>query len=150
MTDGFACDDALTRFRAFAGDVEGSLPEDGFARLISFYKEVPALQAADHADADMLLYQWGTYRWYPEDPFFEISLTRQVIYPDGEDQEIFQLALVYRFTPEPALDALGRGSEWCPSQDAVPNLRAFLDRSDALSLAMARTPAKVDLTWSRQ
>ena len=54
--------------------------------MLDFFEHVPATDVASHDDADMLLFEFGTYAW--NDGRFSTSLTRQLIYADGDDDDI--------------------------------------------------------------
>jgi hypothetical protein len=56
--------------------------QSGFALLLSFYESARA-EPCSAPDADMLLFQWGTYNW-GEGGSFELSLSRQFIEADAE------------------------------------------------------------------
>src|ERR1700752_33284 len=94
----------------------GGIPESpvaGFSRMLAFYGDVRVDDASPEAYSDALLFQWGSYDW-GHGPQFEVDLTRQVIRGSGEDDEIWQLHMTYRFAPSEALRNLGSGDRWCP------------------------------------
>lgn len=131
--------DTLQAFRAFLrerGFDERTLPfGDGFEAMFDFFRDMRA-NGCGGEDADMLLFQWGTYdraflpRGDETGDAFDIDLTRQLIPDGGEDDDIFQLSLTFVFEPAPALRALVDGNRWC---HAVPDLSQF--RGDVLASA---------------
>jgi hypothetical protein len=44
----------------------------------------------------------------------------------GEDEDVFQLSLTFRFQPTAALRQFGSGDRWCQSLDEIEGLRAFV------------------------
>ena len=148
----FVQEEAERAFREIsAGAIEHLPMAEAFALLVRFYEtETAAGARPGQEDGDMLLYQWGAHDWQDGTvPRFEINLTRQVIYPHGADQEIWQLGLTYGFEPSPAFADLKSGEEWCPSKEEAP---AFLDMilaSPAFAACRDRTPLRVQLGWER-
>lgn len=147
----FARDAAIEAFRDYAiEDLSTLPPEEGFVRLLDFYDQVAANGAAPaEEDGDMLLFQFGTYEWFGNPRRFELSLTRQVIYPDGEDQEIWQLRLTYFYEPAPALDSL-KGNEWCHEREGLEGFRTAILASPALVACSKLEIVDVALNWEQQ
>jgi hypothetical protein len=86
-----------------------------------------------HEDADMLLFQWGSYDW-GRGEHFSFNLTRQLIVSeDAEDEDIWQLSLTFEFEPHNELRALGRGDQWCHSLLKLPEFREYVYRSAAFT-----------------
>ena len=51
---------------------------------------------------------------------FEFDITRQLILGTGENEDIFQLSLTFKFQPTMALPAsLAAGNHWCRSLEEV-------------------------------
>jgi hypothetical protein len=109
--------------------------------MLDFYETVPVSDCTSE-DADMLLFQWGTYdrAFLPRidgtggtGVVFEINLVRQLI-PDvqADDDDIWQLELAFELEPTAALRALGIGNRWCPSSAALREFRDFVLTSPAL------------------
>ncbi len=96
--------------------------------MTDFYLEERADGCGVGGDGDMLLYQWGIYDW-GEGESFEFDITRQLIRGDGEDDEIFQLSLTFRFRPTASLTRLGSGDRWCHSLGELEGFRAFIHSS---------------------
>ena len=93
-----------------------------------------------------MLFQWGTYDWGDGD-HFNLDLTRQVIYPDGEDVAIYQLSLTYCYQPDEALRALGEGNFWCERLSDAQRARTRVFSSAAFTHCKGRTPTSVGLSW---
>src|SRR5262245_31541706 len=73
-------------------------------------------------------HQWGTYDW-GEGESFEFDITRQLILGAGEDENIFQLSLTFKFQPTVKLRQLGDGNRWCRSLEEVEEFRSFINSS---------------------
>jgi hypothetical protein len=120
---------------------ETTLPvHDGFEAMLDFYRDMRA-DGCDLDDADMLLFQWGTYDWARlplgtgTHKVFELGLTRQLILHErSEDDDIWQLELNYEFEPTDQLDALGTGSRWCHSLQELPQFREHVLASQVLAV----------------
>ena len=120
----------------------------GTEAMLAYYAEERADGCPIDQDGDMLLFQWGTNDWGGKGPAFEISIVRQLIVPDDEDQEPRQLDLRFRF--EPAAGAsLGRATRWCESPDDLPDFRRFLTESPALQAVGQLLPELVELRYGR-
>ena len=150
MNGTFDKDKAELALRALSPITLERLPlSQSFPLLISFYEGHPAEGAVpDDEDGDMLLFQWGIYDWQ-HGPRFEINLTRQVIYPDEDDQEIWQLSLTYGFEPSGGFAQLSSGEAWCDSRDAVRSFREEIVASPAFVACEGQAPLSVELRWDR-
>lgn len=126
-------------------DLDESTPSVGFEALLAFYRDVRAADVELEGDGDMLLYQWGTYDW-GEGERFELNLTRQLICRDGGDDDLWQLALTYRYELPDEFEGLEEGaSEWCAHPDELPELREFIERSEPWRALSERAPTEVSL-----
>ena len=147
-TGRFPAQELPHRFRAHTGAEIESLPLiDAFTLFMDFYQDsrvVDALPVED--DGDMLLFQWGTYDW-GQGRNFDINLTRQVIIPDGEDFDIWQLQLDYRYLPEAKNNLAGRGEKWCEAPKDLPSFRSFIQKSPPISVCSHQHVTSVDLCW---
>jgi hypothetical protein len=137
----------LARFEEFLSakriEVASAPPEVGFEAMLRFYAERRVEGCDLEADGDMLLFQWGMYDW-GEGPEFELDLTRQVIFPDEEDDDaIWQLHLTYHYQPTGELRALGADDRWCPVPADLPGFREFILASKPYQLLRAQPAAKV-------
>lgn len=144
--------EAESAFRRLSATAIETLPmAEAFLLLITFFETDPADGAKpDEEDGDMMLYQWGTYgRRSGLGPGFEINLTRQVIYPDRADQEIWQLGLTYGFEPSPTFAALKSGEEWCHSKEEALAFRQMILASPALIACQNSEPLRVQIGWQR-
>ncbi|KRQ98916.1 hypothetical protein CQ12_23805 [Bradyrhizobium jicamae] len=106
---------------------------DGCEALFDFYRDRrPSGRVFEqHEDADMLLFQWGTFDWGAGEQF-AFSLTRQIIvYEDAEDEDIWQLSLTFEFEANDDLRSLGNGDKWCHSLLELPEFRKYVRRSTA-------------------
>jgi hypothetical protein len=95
-------------------DLKALSPSTGIDAMLAFYRDVRADGCDLEQSGDMLLYQWGTYDW-GEGPHFEVDVTRQFVLSPGEDEDIWQLGLTFRFSPNDRFQALGSGDRWCPA-----------------------------------
>jgi hypothetical protein len=93
---------------------------DGIEAMLEFYRSVRADDCALEDGGDMLLLQWGTYDW-GEGARFELNLTRQVIPIGGEDEDIWQLQLTFRFDPS----AIASGNRWCATPAELDDFTRF-------------------------
>ena len=80
-------------------------PVSGCEALFDFYRDKrpggPVFE--HHEDADMLLFQWGTYDWGTGEQF-SLSLTRQIIRcENAEDEDFWQLSLTFEFEADDEL-----------------------------------------------
>jgi hypothetical protein len=130
-----------------SGERVGSLsPARGLEMMLAFYGSVRFDDVDLAVDGDMLLYQWGVYDW-GEGESFEFDITRQLILGTGEDEDIFQLSLTFKFHPTVALRQLGAGNHWCRSLEEVEEFRSFIDSSPAIIAVGHATPSKVQLEY---
>jgi hypothetical protein len=112
---------------------------DGCEALFDFYRYLrPHGRVFEQQeDADMLLFQWGTYDWGTGE-HFSLNLTRQLIVSeDAEDDDIWQLRLTFEFEPDNQLRTLGRGDKWCCSLSELPEFREYVYQSAAFRTCTA-------------
>jgi len=89
-------------------------------------------------DADMLLFQWGTYDWGTGE-HFSFNLTRQLIVSeDAEDEDIWQLGFTFEFEPDKELRVLGSGNKWCHSLSQLLEFQGYVYRSAAFTTCTER------------
>jgi hypothetical protein len=108
---------------------------DGCEALFDFYRDMrPLGQAFErHEDADMLLFQWGTYDW-GEGEHFSLNLTRQLIFgEEAADESIWQLSLTFEFEPDVELKRLSSGDRWCGSVLGLAEFRDYVHASAAFT-----------------
>jgi hypothetical protein len=121
--------------------------EQGVSAMLAFYRDVRADGCSFESDADMLLYQWGTYDW-GRGEFFELNVTRQLIHDgSGEDEDIWQLGLTFKFTPTGPLRGLRHGNRWCSNPDELEEFEKFIRASEAFQALAAAAPAAHDLRY---
>lgn len=117
---------------------------EGIELMLSFYEEERVAGCEVDDDGDMLLYQWGTYDW-GEGETFDFDITRQLIGPGGEDEDIFQLSLTFRFAPTIDSRAIESGNRWCSRPNEVELFRDFIHKSAALRAVVNQVPHTVTL-----
>jgi len=100
-------------------------PGEGIDLMLRFYTDEPVDGLGDHEAADMLLFQWGLFDW-GHGPSFELDITRQFIFGDGGDEDIFQLSLTFSFAPTQELNNLTKGNRWCSSPAELEDFRKFV------------------------
>lgn len=138
---------ALSEFNKFLrGREDGSLakPGDGFAQMLTFYADVRFEDTNLAEDGDMLLFQWGTYDW-GNGRFFNAALTRQLIRGAGEDSDIWQLHLTYRFAPSDAFAGLGAGNRWCAHPAQLASFKEFVMNHPVTDAVGTRVDAEREL-----
>ena len=119
---------------------------EGIELMLSFYEDerIEGCEVSD--DSDMLLYQWGTYD-LGEVEAFEFDVTRQLIGPNGEDEDIFQLSLSFRFAPTVESRAVVNGNRWCSRPKEVKSFRDFIHKSAAFQAVVGQVPHSVILLY---
>lgn len=121
-------------------------PRAGIERMAGFYRDVRADDVDLESDGDMLLFQWGTYDW-GSGPMFEVDVTRQLIRGPGEDDDIWQLHLTYRFAPSEPLRAIGNGDRWCPRPGEIVLFREFIVEHPAIAAVGLRDDGAVQIDY---
>ena len=104
------------------------------AAFLDFYRDERAEGCALDDDADMLLFEWGTFDW-GDGEHFELNLARQFII-GGDDEDIWQLKLTYAYEPTDAFRALGSESRWCETPEEIDAFRQDVERSAAYAAAL--------------
>ena len=123
---------------------------DGCEAVFDFYRDLrPRGRVFEqHEDADMLLFQWGTYDWGAGE-HFSFNLTRQLIVSeDAEDDDIWQLGLTFEFKPANELRELSRGDQWCHSLRKLPDFREYVYRSAAFTTCTKHQLQRTVIDWS--
>lgn len=114
---------------------------------IEFYRAVRATGLAADPQADMLLFQWGTFDW-GQGEYFEIDLTRQFIVAGAAgDDAISQLRFTAYFPPTSQLRAIPTANRWCRHVAEVASFALFIRDSLAYRTAETIKPSKVELQW---
>jgi hypothetical protein len=122
---------------------------DGSEAFFNFYRnERPNGRVFEqNEDADMLLFQWGTYDWGTGE-HFAFNLTRQLIVSeDGDDEDIWQLSLTFEFEADRELRALGNGDKWCHSLSTLPEFRDYVWQSAAFTACAGRQARRAVLDY---
>jgi hypothetical protein len=147
-----AIPDLAAAFRTRLGVDPSRLdPADAFSQLIDACETEPIPGALPgNEDGDMLLFQYGTYDW-GSGPRFDLDLTRQLVFAadDPDETEIWQLHLVYRYNPQPALTDLGRHYRWFHSPAEASAARAHIAASPALRVCQGQRPVEVAIEWEQ-
>lgn len=117
--------------------------------MLGFYRDVRAEDCDPGTDRDMLLFQWGTYDW-GKGPRFEFDVTRQLMLPHGDpedvDENLWQLHVTLRLAPSADLRGLGRGDRWCHSVVDLDGFERAI-RSGAAYRAVGTRSGEVDVAW---
>ncbi len=130
-------------------DIESLPPFDSFNLLMDFYNDSRAIDAmAVKDDGDMLLFQWGLVD-RGNDKNFEISLTRQLIVTDGEDDDIWQLQLSYFYIPHEEYHPTSSGDKWCPDPIGLPSFRDFVFNTPSFAFFSRQSAKLVELHWEQ-
>jgi len=119
---------------------------DGIALMLNFYQD-ERVEGCEVDDSDMLLYQWGTYDWGKGAAAYEVDITRQLIGPGFEDEDIFQLSLTFKFAPTIELRAVENGNRWCPRPEEVESFRDFIHNSPAFQAVVDQVPQSIVLMY---
>jgi hypothetical protein len=122
-------------------------PAVGIEVMSKFYKD-ERVDGCDLAeDGDMLLHQWGCNDW-GDGESFELNITRQLMAVSGDDEEIRQLSLTFKFEPTDSLRKAGSGNRWCSTPSDLKSFRTFINGSAAMKAVAKLQPAKVTLTYN--
>ena len=117
-------------------------PRAAVATMLAFYRDVRADACPLKDDSDMLLVQWGVFKYRPSGPklHFAFNITRQLVEPidapEGNefarDANIYQLYLDFIYPPAPELIAFGKMTAaqnaacWCKHPDDLGAYEAFI------------------------
>jgi hypothetical protein len=127
--------------------ISSCTPRTGFNEMFKFYSCVMPT-GCDGNDADMLLYQWGTYDWGSGE-HFELNLTRQFIeHAKQDDDAISQLSVTFKFEPTAKLRALGASNLWCHSTTELQPFREFVEKSEAFLATADRMADATEVDFS--
>lgn len=123
----------------------------GFEQVISFYESVAGEHLQSGADADMLLYQWGTYDWTGSGAMFQVDLTRQFVSAFAEDDDaISQLSLTFYYLPTAATDAFKDGHRWLEDgKSGLSEWCAYVRGSPVFKTFSVVAPRSVELRWEQ-
>jgi hypothetical protein len=114
--------------------------------MLRFYQDERADGCDIEEDGDMLLFQWGCFDW-GEGESFELKITRQFIDGGGEEEDIHQLSLSFKFVPNASLRKAREGNRWCSAPEGLGEFRAFIVSSAAYRAVVKQQPIKVTLEY---
>ena len=123
-------------------------PANGIALMIDFYVAERAEGCDLQLDGDMLLYQWGCYDW-GDGEFFDFNITRQFISEAGDDDDIRQLRLTFKYEPTTDMRKAKDGNHWCKLPKDAAAFRKFVDSSQAMKAIAEAEPISVSLEFVR-
>ncbi len=129
-------------------EVSKLTPDQGVDAMLSFYRDVRAGDCNVAEQGDMLLYQWGVYDW-GKGSRFELDLTRQFVAGGGEDEDIWQLHLTFRFEPANDLQAVGEGNRWCQSPAELETFAGFITSHPAKAAVEHRSGGAVEIYYEQ-
>lgn len=129
----------FVRYLATRGEAFPKMtPSHAIDFVLSFYREVRAGGCDPAAGQDMLLFQWGTYDW-GEGQHFEFDITRQFIFNGGEDEDIWQFHVTFKFAPTKEFANFRSGHQWCKSLEHLPSFTRFVRDHPATAAVGSRT-----------
>ena len=149
--------DTPTSFEAALAD-QGSTREELdaetlLATMAEWYRSERCVDAASlESDGDMLLVQWGRWKFLVDedegaDPPFVFDLTRQLIGPAAEDEDIWQLSVRLIYEPTDATDAAGQGNHWCFDPSGLDDFTTWVAGTTAYRVVRTERPARVAISW---
>lgn len=80
---------------------------------------------------------------------FVFDITRQLIQRGGEDEDIWQLSVRFKFAPTEELRGLGKGNKWCPSPNELKSFEEFLRQLSSYSSVRSRSDGLVEIEYQR-
>ena len=135
----------VDRIRNVGESLETLTPSKGIDLMLNFCDD-HAVEGCRSDHGDMLLYQWGTYDW-GDGESFELDVTRQLIFGEGEDEDIFQLSLTFKFGSTKELGQLAYGNRWCLSRDELEGFRNFIYHSASFLTTNEQLASSVQLEY---
>src|ERR1051325_472686 len=121
-------------------------PDVGIEAMLAFYRTERADGCLLERDDDMLLYQWGAYDWGKGESF-ELDVTRQLIVGSGEDNDIWQLSLTFKFPVTAKLRAIRAGNKGCANLEELAAFEKFIYSSESYQAVSAIAPQIVELDY---
>jgi hypothetical protein len=119
---------------------------DALSAMAEFYLNHRA-EGCDLGDGgDMLLYQWGIYG-FGRPKSFQFDITRQFIFGDGEDDEIFQLQFTLHYPVSEEVQAIKAGNRWCDTPKHLAEFESFIRHSAAFQFVAARLSDEVQIRY---
>ena len=148
MTPNTSKNEFEKHIKQFGVPIADLTPAQGIRLMLDFYRDVRADSCEFENDADMLLFQWGTYGGGAERSF-TFDITRQFILeePEEEDDEytISQLSLIFHYAPSAQFAAAKNDNRWCSTPDELADFEAFILGSPAYQAVAEARPTKVVL-----
>lgn len=137
-----------------SGGLDSLSASDAIKLMTDFYRDQRASDCEISEDGDMLLFEWGVYRWGGES--FRVGVTRQFIPRGGNGDAIYQLALEIHYEPDDevraaqtAARASRTSNKWCDSPEDLNGFLDFIAVSPAMALAVQRSPSKATLEYNQ-
>ncbi len=127
--------------------LDGMITTQGVNAMLAFYEDERADDCDIDADGDMLLFEWGSYD-SGNGESFNLCITRQLIFGGYEDENIWQLRLIFNFPPTGEFRDLDAGDRWCASPDELPEFREFINGSDAFKAVTHKLCETVELNYA--
>jgi hypothetical protein len=135
------------RYIAGRGEsLETMRPLIALEMALAFYRDVRADECDQASDQDMLLFQWGTYHWGTGN-HFELGMTRQFIFNEGDDEDIRQFHVRSKFPPSEELGRLVSGDRWCHSLAELPSFALFVREHPVCAAVDSRGDASLSLEF---
>lgn len=97
-------------------------------------------EAAEDAESDMLLVQWGVYDW-GSGPAFEYDITRQMTTEAEDGEGMWQVHLTLYYDATEAARAVRADDRWCSDRSELDDFRSFIEAAPATAFARANTPS---------
>jgi hypothetical protein len=142
--------DALTAFEDHLRSLDLAVDDldasSAVNAMLTFYAENRAEDVVAEPDGDMLLFQWASLKRRPG-PGFEYDITRQLIIPPGDEEDIWQLSLTLYFPPDSQNSQFGSGARWHRAPDRIDGFASYIDAHPATTYAATRRPAQAELRW---
>src|SRR5205814_25063 len=136
----------IDRVQTAGASLETVTPAKGIDLMLGFYAQETVDGCRTDGRGDMLLYQWGTYDW-GDGESFELDITRQLIFGEADDEDIFQLSLTFKFLPTTELRQLASGNRWCSSRAELEGFRIFIHHSAPFLTANKQLASSVQLEY---
>lgn len=137
----------LKRLNMTGADIEKLSPIEGIEAMLSFYEEERVDGCDPEDDGDMLRFEWGTYDW-GDGGSFQVSVTRQLMATDDDEDEPQQLKLTFKFDPAVG-GSVKDGGQWCESPEDMPKFRKYVSSSKAVKALGKHRPDEVQLKFGR-
>lgn len=123
--------------------------DEAVTAMLDFYRDIRAEDVDLSSDGDMLLFQWGVYRWVGTPPMFEYDTTRQFIVDDlVDDDAIYQLRYTLYFEASTEAETMGKGTRWCSSPQELEEMAQFIRHHPATVHARTHPLLTAELEYS--